>query len=53
MSEKDKRILNLLLLYVSYSDAIEDEVAAFVQNSSEDEITKEEFHSWIASFEVK
>jgi hypothetical protein len=51
---KDKEILKNILLYiVSDSDsAKENELAEWVENATDGQITKNEFHDWIASFDI-
>ena len=51
---KDKEILNHILLYIveDTSSQREDEFAIAIENSTNGEITKEEFHDWIAEFDI-
>ena len=51
---KDKEILNHILLYIISppSSQREDEFAIAIENSTNGEITKEEFHDWIAEFDI-
>ena len=51
---KDKEILNHILLYIieDTSSQRENEFARAIEKSTDGKITKEEFHDWIAEFDI-
>lgn len=51
MSEKDKNILNKILLFVVSEDGLEDKLAAFIEKECDD-VTKEDFHDWILKIDL-
>jgi hypothetical protein len=52
---KDREILNHILAYISSDSgsAREDEFAAAIETSTAGEITKEEFHDWMGTFDLR
>jgi hypothetical protein len=51
---KDKEILNHILLHIvdDTSSQRENEFARAIEKSTDGKITKEEFHDWIADFDI-
>ena len=52
MTERDRWILDKVLLHVCSSDELENEFARIVRRETNDEVAEDEFHNWIMKFEV-
>lgn len=50
---KDREIINYILAYIGSDTSVENKYSEMVEESSNGEITKNEFHDWMGTFDLR